>query len=875
MTTPRPGVWGTGGRVVVTAAVTTAAAWCTAAAWSPVAFGQARVAAAGDLTLPLVVACALASGVTVGAAGLAALAPLALLALPLAAPALASAWVFAGPASVAVWAVTVSDAVWRWSGTRQAPASRTLAGTAWAPLLAAAVVLGTGAATLAPVAMVGDAPHYLTATQSLLHDGDLDLRNDYDQRTHRAFYGGSLEPRHTNPSPWGEQYPFHGLGVSVLVAPAYAAAGAGGATATLVAVMSVGAWLVWVSVRRATGNLHAAWFAWGALVAPAPYALHAAAIYPDGPAAVALAGALWLLVRLDDETPVALGTLALTGAGLAALPWLHVRLAVPAGVFGAAVIFVIARRQPDAWTRASWFLMVPIIGLAAWVASAYVMFGTWNPAAATLQRTAPNAWSAAPGGLLGLLADQEFGLVAVAPVFLALPWAFCAAWRRTRVLAIASGLCLASVMVMSSLWVWWGGDSAPARFLTVMTPAMALWLGLGWAEAGSGTRRALVAALALTGSLTWMLVTVDGGQHAYNFPDGRSSIFETAAGAVDLAAAVPSMFRPGATAGSEAPVAVAWALALVGAGVAMARWPRTPRTAPIGAAAALVTLAAGASAGWWLRDASPWTTARAQLAVFSELADVDAALTGPRPRLVAADDLARRLVLRTPETLASPTWQLYVPNLPAGRYAVRATRGSGGTTPLAVELGRDAWPYFTWSPGQDGPELALVTSLHSVRVPAPPQPTADVWLEPQGAPHRTAWPAARRVTRIGDLDVYGLDDSSYPEPTGVWLGGNRPSGLVIAARASVALTATFGAGPAAVSIDVVHGEERTTIDLAAQATKTIALGHVAADTPLGVTMTTRGGFPASLLHPGDSRTLAAWVTFGAVPTMLSPATNGR
>lgn len=862
-----------GGRVFVVTAVAAAAAWCTAAAWSPLTTGADRVAAAGTLTFPAFLASAVVCAAVARAAGLAALTPLAVLALPVAAPGLASAWAFAGPAAMFVWAATAADAMFR--ATEGAETAWALPESGWTPLLAAATVLGLGAWALGPVAMSGDAPHYLTATHSLLHDGDLDLRNDYDQRTHAAFYNGSLEPRHTNLSPWGEQYPFHGLGVSALVAPAYAVAGAAGATATLVAVMSLGALLVWLTVRRATRDTRAAWVAWAVLVASAPYALHAAAIYPDGPAAVAVAGALWLLVRLDDARPVALGTLALVGAGLAALPWLHVRLAVPAGVFGAAALYALVRRQPDPWTRASWFLMAPIIGFAGWVASAYVMFGTWNPAAATLQRTAPNAWDAMPGGLLGLLADQEFGLVAAAPVFLALPWAFRTAWRRARVLAGASGLCFAAVLVMSSLWVWWGGDSAPARFLTVLTPALAIWIGLAWAEASTGARRALVAGVALTASLTWMLVTVDGGQHAYNFPDGRSSVFETASAAVDLASAVPSMFRPGATAKSEAMLAVIWAVALFAVAAMVGRWPRSSRAAPLGIAAGLVALAAAAEIGWWMRGVTPWTTARSQDALFERLAAVGHALAGPWPRLLGSDDLARRIALRTPETMAASAWGLYVPNVPAGTYRMHASRGPGGTAPVAVELGRDAWPYVTWSSGDEGPTFTLVTAVHSVRVPAVNPGPKDLWIEPLGAPRATTLPAARRVTRMGELDVYGVDDSSYPEPDGLWLGGDRPSAVVIAGTRPRMVSATFRAGPVPVSVDVVRNGERTTVDLAAEMSKTLTLGRVDAAAPLLVELTTRGAFPARLLQPGDSRTLGAWMGLTSVGVAAPPASERR
>lgn len=851
-------------RIGATCTAAAAAAWATTAAWSPLAAGPDALAAAGHVPPAAMLASLTACALVVHAAGLPALTPLLVLALPLAAPSAPGAWTFAGPAGAVVWALTIADALWRGSNVtvgRRAETHPTVA-----PLAAAVVVLGTAAWSLAGVAMTGDAPHYLTATQSLVHDGDLDLRNDYDERTHRAFYGGRLEPRHTNVSPWGEEYPFHGLGVSVLVAPAYAWFGASGATASLVVTMSAGAWIVWLTVLRRTRNAPAAWFAWAALVVSAPYALHAAAIYPDGPAAVALAGTVWLLVRLDDDAPVGLLTLAAAGAGLAALPWLHVRLAVPAGVFGAAALYAIGRRQPDAWTRASWFLMVPIISCAGWLAAAYVMFGTWNPAAATLQRTAPNAWSAAPGGLLGLLSDQEFGLIAAAPVFLAAPLAMRAAWRHARVLAAAFVLCAALVMVMSSLWVWWGGDSAPARFLTVLMPALCVSLGFVWHEAGPGLRRALVAGLAISASLTWMLVTVDGGQHAYNFPDGRGSALEAASAAVDLGAAAPSLFRPGATARTEGPVAAAWALALLAGGFLLARAPRE-RFAPLGVMAALFALTASATAGWSLRGVTPWTPARAQLALLARLATTDVGVTGPRPRLIDADDLARRLTLRTPETApGGGDWQLYLPEVPAGVYRLRTSRPPSESHPLTVELGRDAWPYLTWTTSGTAPSLRLATAVHSIRVPNRTAVEGQTtWLEPLEAPRATPLPPARRVTRFGDIDVYGLDDSSYPEPDGVWLGGNRTSSLVLSASGPRMLMATLTAGPAPVAVDVTRGDERHTVDLAAGVTQVVPLGPVGPDAPMLLGLTTRGGFPARLLREGDGRTLGAWLAVSAAP----------
>ena len=69
-----------------------------------------------------------------------------------------------------------------------------------------------------------DAPHYLAITRSLATTATSICRTTTTRAPMADFYQGSLEPRHTNTSPWGEDYSFHGPGVSVLVAPAHGSA---------------------------------------------------------------------------------------------------------------------------------------------------------------------------------------------------------------------------------------------------------------------------------------------------------------------------------------------------------------------------------------------------------------------------------------------------------------------------------------------------------------------------------------------------------------------------------------------------------------------------------------------------------------------------
>lgn len=438
--------------------------------------------------------------------------PLVVLAFPLVASRISAAWIFTGTGVAivwATWAAGVVGACGRIDWLRTTPVrAAVIAGAV------ATVWLGAAAFSLAPVSLTGDAPHYLTLAQSVLEDGDFDLKNNYDARTYDSFYRGSLEPRHTNQAPWGQEYSFHGPGVSMLVLPGLAAFGAPGATATLVLLLAFGSALQWLTARRLTGSAGAAWFGWAALVGSAPYTLHAAAIYPDGPAAVAVTVAVWLLVRLRDPSPTPLPVLVAGSVGLAALPWLHVRLALPAGVIGSSILLVIIARQPDRWTRCLWFVAIPVISCAAWFAASFVMFDTWNPAAAILQRTAPGSWSAAAAGLLGMLADAEFGLFPTTPVMVAVPIAFVLFARRYPFLGGTTGLVAAGVWGMSSFWVWWGGDAAPARFLTVVLPIFSLWLAHLWVIGRPSTRRLLGLSLAISVALTTLLVRVDGGGRA-------------------------------------------------------------------------------------------------------------------------------------------------------------------------------------------------------------------------------------------------------------------------------------------------------------------------------------------------------------------------
>src|SRR3954470_10024124 len=72
----------------------------------------------------------------------------------------------------------------------------------------------------------GDEPHYLLAAESIVSDGDLDVRDEYRTRAYDDFYPYPLDRQGREHE--GRLNEPHGAGFPLLIAPAYALGGARG-----------------------------------------------------------------------------------------------------------------------------------------------------------------------------------------------------------------------------------------------------------------------------------------------------------------------------------------------------------------------------------------------------------------------------------------------------------------------------------------------------------------------------------------------------------------------------------------------------------------------------------------------------------------------
>jgi hypothetical protein len=256
----------------------------------------------------------------------------------------------------------------------------------------------------------------LLVTQSIVHDGDLDLRDDVGARAWRDFYGGGLPP--LGGPREGRLVEPQGIGFPLLLAPGYAVGGRLGAELLLAAITALGVVLAAALGRRLVPE---PWATAGALaVGLSPPALIAAtAIAPEAAGATLLAGAAVLALRIrDDPRPVTAFWCALL---LALAPWLAVKLAAPGAIVALAMARWLRRRARGLAGFVA--LEVVVFGAVLYVSVNGRLYGGLTPYAGLPEPGATGAASVADHlerwpRLLGLWIDRDVGLVRWAPVAL-------------------------------------------------------------------------------------------------------------------------------------------------------------------------------------------------------------------------------------------------------------------------------------------------------------------------------------------------------------------------------------------------------------------------------------------------------------------------
>lgn len=657
---------------------------------------------------------------------------------------------------------------------------------------------------------LGDEPHYLLIAHSLLVDHDLVVSNNYERGDYLAYYAGPLWPHYARPAKDGSLYSLHGPGLPALIAPALAIGGYRAVVLWIAAIGALGTLFVWKAAHALTSNVTAAWVAWAAAALTAPAVLESTLIYPDAVAGTVLSGGV--LAMLAAPSLSTRRTAAL-GVGIAVLPWLHTRFAPLAAILAVLVAFRLmgtpgGRRQ---WQPALLAMVLPIlVSVAAWLIFFAHIYGTFDPMAAYGDRP-PLEPERIVTGLLGLAADQEFGLIPNGPVHLL--WIGGAvALAKSHKRFLVELVCMAApyVLAVAAFPNWFGG-STPARYLAPLVFPLSVTVGALWSRQDDFGRSMSVALLTVSMLIAGAFGFGASGMLAYNTGEGRSALLDWASPLVNLPGGFPSYFRAisadGVARGSVwrelmIPSAV-WTMISIAVWI-LAR--RIHRSAPdtmsrpaLAAGCVITVMTISVASTWAIARVPHLVVTRAQLGL---IAREDPRST-PRGvqlwplRVMSPSDVLQRLEISTSPLDRPPAGvMLSLSEVPPGEYRLRLRFASEPRGDIALSVGSNGGPLAIWdvsAPGNTysfrvpiqasaltiGADAAATASIRSI-VLIPVQHITAPWA---------AMTRARAAARYGRTVVYAIDNRIVIEPDGFWvLGGRQPDVVMTTDDARAGLT---------------------------------------------------------------------------------------
>ena len=339
----------------------------------------------------------------------------------------------------------------------------------------------------------GDEGQYLRVTQSLFHDGDMDLADNLEAGYTKEFHVREFAVHKAPASPDGKVHSVHPIGLSAALVPAYwwglerweNPRLASSLFMALLASLCVP--LAFLYLARLGAEPWAALLAAGIMALTGPFFHYSNQLFPEFPALLIVLVALVALAHWQVPGGAyrswgrwevkLLGSLTLL---LGCLPFFHPRYAPLALLCGAGVLL-------QAW-HGRRRLALSVVGLAAAaVVWAHLAFNyafsedwmgpfrpgnAWDEGAldlATWKISLPGHWLHMSKGILNsspIYFFALFGLLALAR-------------KRDRRILVAAGLYAATAAVNGLHPLWEFGFGFPARFLVTALPALAL--GLAWA----------------------------------------------------------------------------------------------------------------------------------------------------------------------------------------------------------------------------------------------------------------------------------------------------------------------------------------------------------------------------------------------------------
>ncbi|HUP38605.1 MAG TPA: hypothetical protein VM115_00685 [Vicinamibacterales bacterium] len=511
-------------------------------------------------------------------------------------------------------------------------------------------------------------------------------------------------------------------------------------------------------------------------------------------------------------------------------------------------------------------------------------------------RGLPSATPAAvPAGMLGVLFDQEYGILAYAPVlvlgFIGLGGMLRERSRRGQAIALSVAAVLL-IVLPATVDPWWARSMMPGRPALLLLPLLVIpiaWL-YSRLEVDSPARAGAQALLLVSVAVMVCLVVFTPRVSVLQEGDGSSTLLQ--------------WLSPTWQLWREAPTFIA--------GVSRAASVRV-----------LLWLAGFGVATWWLINLRGFSEGRAALAtsvggalLCITIATISAAVVPDRttrfdvegrvtfPLLETFDPVARPIALRyegfpivSPDALPPLFAASAVSGqrtdrqpvrvvlnarfrLPAGRYVLdlKGSDAAASMPPssLSLQLGREGRPIESWpltlAPGQrsrrdfDVPLDAEFVGFRATRQAE--QAIAELRVSPRSVVEsRKRVPAGTvlAAATFAPVRIFFHDSLSYPETEGFWVKGRATARMTMLkvkqSDTGVLLAVHSGARPNVVTLTTPDWSQK--LELVPGMTQRVLVPSNAGDRFIPLTISSADGFVPAEVEPGssDPRLLGAWIAF--------------
>jgi hypothetical protein len=502
--------------------------------------------------------------------------------------------------------------------------------------------------------------------------------------------------------------------------------------------------------------------------------------------------------------------------------------------------------------------------------------------------------AAVPAGALGVLFDQEYGIMAYAPVLL-LAFVGLAGMLRARshrrlavVLAAAS---LVLIALPASVDPWWSKSMMPGRPVFLLLPLLAVPIAWLYAqlEPNSSARAGAQALLLVSLATTLTLVVIDPRVPALQEGDGSSALLQWMSPTWQLWREAPTY-----VAGASQASSLRLLLWLAAFGLAV--WMFARRLTLADGRAALA-----ASMACVVLFVAVVTTSAAVVTDAEKPFDAEGRVLFPL--LETFDPVARPIAIRydafsrvQPDELPPLFAMSAVPGqrtnrqplrvvlnarfrLPAGRY-VLDLKGSEAASSMpdasmSLQLGREGRPLESWP-------LVLLPGQHSLRdfdVPLDTefvgfrasrqaeQAIAELRVSPRSVVEtRKRIPADTVLSSaaFSPVRIFFHDSLAYPEAEGFWVGGRTTVRMTMLkvkeTDPGVLLAVHSGARSNVVSLATPEWSQK--LELVPGVTARVIVPSKTGERSIALTISTADGFvPAEIERSRDRRLLGAWIAF--------------